>query len=104
MIAAPAQHWSSSNGVELEDTATLGRVNGVSESDSIDGPNELDAERDAARQWTKNVAKEGNSLRLVELGRADVLALPAHGDRRAAGGAQIAHPVNVAPRRPDPAP
>ena len=67
--------------MELEDTATLGRCDRIGEIDTIDEPNELDTERDAAREGTKHVAKEGNALRRIELGRADVFAPAVRGER-----------------------
>jgi hypothetical protein len=73
--------------VELKHTATLGRCDRIAEIDSINHPNELDTERDAVRNRTKHVAKEGHPLRLIELGRTHVSAPAAHGDPRTAGRA-----------------
>jgi hypothetical protein len=74
------------------------------EIDAIDDANERDTERYASSYWTEDVAKEVNSLWAVQLGRGDVLCPASHGDRRAAGSPQIAHPVNIAPGGPDPTP
>src|SRR6266508_2401993 len=73
----------------------------MAEIDTIDDANEPGTERDASREGTKDVAKEPQSLRRVQLGRAYFFFPAAHRDRRAAGSAQIAHPVDLAPGRPD---
>jgi hypothetical protein len=67
--------------VELEHTPILGHFDGLIEIDTIGEPNELDTERRASRNWTEHVAKEDNSLHLVQLGRADFFAPAAEGDR-----------------------
>jgi hypothetical protein len=74
------------------------------EIDPIDDANEPDTERSASRVRTEDVAKEANSLCRVQLGRAYFLFPAAHRDRRAAGSAQIAHPLDLAPGGPDPTP
>src|SRR5215218_5444261 len=94
----------SSEGVELEDPPALSRVNRTVEIDPVDGANEPDSERDAPHERTEDVAKEVDSLGPVQLDRAYVHLPAAHGDRRAAGRAQIAHPLDLAPGGPDPAP
>jgi len=94
----------TSNRVELENTATLGHFDRIIQVDTIGDLNELDTEWRASREGTENVAKEGNSLRLIQLGRTDFFVPSADSDRRAAGSAQIAYPVDFAPGCPDPAP
>src|SRR5262249_47724825 len=74
------------------------------EIDPIDDANEVDSERDASRERTKDVAKEPNSLCRVQLGRSCFFIPAAHGDRRAACSAQIAHPLDLPPGGPDPTP
>jgi len=76
--------------VEFEDRSTLGRFHRMVEIDTIGDANEPDTERYASRERTKDVAKETNSLCRVQLGRTHVFFLAAHGDGRAASGAQIA--------------
>jgi hypothetical protein len=88
--------------VEFEDTSTLGRFHRMVQINTIDDANEPDTERDGSRERTKDVAKEANSLRRVQLGRDDFFFPAANGDGRPAGGAQIAYPVDLAPRGPDP--
>jgi len=61
----------TSDAVELEDTAILGHADRVIEIDTIGDPNELDTERRAPREGAQIVAEEGDSLRLIQLGRAD---------------------------------
>jgi hypothetical protein len=95
---------TSSKWVEFEDRSTLGRFQRMVEIDPIDDTNERDTERDASRARTKDVAKEPDSLCRVQLGRSYVFFPASHGDGRAAGSAQIAHPVDLAPRAPDPTP
>jgi hypothetical protein len=95
---------SSANWVEFEDTSALGRFHRMVEIDTIDDANEPDTERNASRVRTEDVAKEANSLCRVQLGRAYFFSPAAHRDRRAAGGAEIAHPLDLAPGGPDPAP
>src|SRR5688572_24092811 len=87
--------------MELEDASALGRFHGMSDIHSIDEADEGDAERDASCQRTKDVAKEGHSLRRVQLRRPDLFLPAPNVDRRAARSAQVAHPVDLAPRRPD---
>ena len=83
---------------------TLGRFLRLVEIDPIDDPDEPATERDGSRDRAERVAKERDSLRRVQLGRP-YLFLPApERDLRVAGGAQIAHPVDLAPGRPDPTP
>jgi hypothetical protein len=90
--------------VEFEDTSALGRFHRMVEIDTIDDANEPDTERYASRVRTEDVAKEANSLCRVQLGRAYFFFPAAHGDGRAAGSAQIAHPLDLAPGGPDPTP
>jgi hypothetical protein len=74
------------------------------EIDTIDDANEPDTERHVSGVRTEDVAKEANSLCRVQLGRAHFLFPAAHRDRRAAGSAQVAHPLDLAPGGPDPTP
>lgn len=60
--------------------------------------------RSNSRDRTKGVAKELHALCRVQLGRTDFFFPAAHGDGRAAGSAQIAYPVDLAPGAPDPTP
>jgi hypothetical protein len=55
------------DGGELEDTSTLGRFQWTPDIDPIDDAYEPDAERDASRERTKDVAKERDSLGRVQL-------------------------------------
>jgi hypothetical protein len=95
---------SSSNWVEFEDTSALGRFHRMVEIDTIGDANEPDTERSASCVRTEDVAKEANPLCRVQLGRAHFFFPAAHRDRRAAGSAQIAHPLDLAPGSPDPTP
>jgi hypothetical protein len=88
---------ASSKWVEFEDTPTLGRFQRTVEIDPIDGANEPDTERYASRERAEDVAKELNSLCRVQLGRTYFFFPAAHGDGRAAGSAQIPHPLDFAP-------
>jgi hypothetical protein len=87
--------------LELEHTPTLGRCDWITEIDSIDDAKEPQA-KGAARERTQHVAEKHNSLCRIQFGRGDFFLSAARGDRRAAGSAQIAHPLDVAPRAPDP--
>lgn len=89
--------------VELEDGPTPG-FHRIAEVNAIDDANERDAERDAPSHGAEHVPEELDPLRRIQLGRRDLLASAAHGDGRSAGRAQVALPVDLAPRRPDPAP
>ena len=95
---------TSSKGVEFEDSSTLGRFHRKVEIDLIDDANEVDTERYASRERTKDVAKEPNSLCRVQLGRTYFFFPAAYGDGRAARSAQVAHPLDLAPGGPDPTP
>ena len=88
-------------GMELEHPSTLGRFDRTSDVHPIDEANERDAERDASRERTKDVAKEPHSLRRVQLGRSDVFLPASVVDGRVSGSSQIAHPVDLAPGSPD---
>jgi hypothetical protein len=90
--------------MEFENTSTLGRFQRMCEIDSIDDPNEPDAERYASRERTKYLAKELSSLSRIQLGCDYFLFPVTHRDGRAARSAKIAHPVDLAPWSPDPAP
>jgi hypothetical protein len=103
-LPCPSRPTSSSHWVELEDTSALGRFHRMVEIDTVDDANEPDTERHASRVRTEDVAKEADSLCRVQLGRAHFLFPAAHRDRRAAGSAQIAHPLDLAPGGPDPTP
>src|SRR6266508_734439 len=92
------------NWVEFEDGSARGRFQRMVEVDPIDDPNEPDTERDASRDGTKRVAKERDSLRRIQLGRPYLFLPASNGDRRAASSAQVAHPMDLAPGRPDPTP
>src|SRR5215471_18357763 len=84
--------------VELEDAAVPRYFDRIVEIDTIGDPNELHAERRASRKRTENVAKEANALGLIQFGRTHLFAPAAHSDGGAARSAQIAHPVDLAPR------
>jgi hypothetical protein len=58
--------------VQLEDTSTLGRIHRMVEIDPIGDADEQDPEWDPSREWTKRVPEEPDSLRLIQLGRADL--------------------------------
>jgi hypothetical protein len=103
-LTCPSRPASSFDWVELEDTSALGRFHRMVEIDTIDDANEPDTERHGSGVRTEDVAKEANSLCRVQLGRAHFLFPAAHRDRRAAGSAQIAHPLDLAPGGPDPTP
>jgi hypothetical protein len=103
-LSCPSRTTWSSHWVELEDTSALGRFHRMVEIDTIDDANEPDTERHGSGVRTEDVAKEANSLCRVQLGRAHFLFPAAHRDRRAAGSAQIAHPLDLAPGGPDPTP
>src|SRR5215216_1821010 len=95
---------SSSNWVEFEDTSTLGRFHRMVEIDTVGDANEPDTERYASRVRTEDVAEEANSLCRVQLGGGYFFLPAAYRDRRTAGSAQIAHPLDLAPGGPDPTP
>jgi hypothetical protein len=103
-VVAAADRRSSANWVEFEDTSALGSFHRMVEIDTIDDANEPDTERYASRVRTEDVAKEANSLCRVQLGRPYLVFPAAHRDSRAAGSAQIAHPLDLAPGGPDPTP
>src|SRR5262249_23221477 len=91
---------------ELEDAPTLGRVFGRTvDVHPIDGTDEpYERTTDTSDERKVDVAEVRDPLRRVQLGRGYLLALPTEGDGRASGGAQVAHPLDVAPWGPDPAP
>ena len=91
-------------GVELEDGSAHGRLDRIVEVDAVDDADELATERQGPGDGTEDVPEERQSLGLVQLGRGDLLVVATHRDRRATRGAQVAHPMDVAPGRPDPAP
>ena len=97
-----ARRRSSSNWMELEDTAALGRFHRMVEIDPIDDANEPDTERHASRVRTEDVAKEANSLCRVQLGRAHFFFPAAHRDGRAAGKRADCTPIGPRPRAPRP--
>src|SRR5436190_24005127 len=90
--------------VELENAAIRGHLIRMVQVDPVDETDEEEAEREAARIRCEDVAEEVDSLRRVELGRRDLFPVPTLDDRRAAGGAKVAHPVDLAPGSPDEAP
>src|SRR4029450_6225773 len=91
--------------MELEDRSSLGCFPWRTvDIDSVDDANERGTERSASGERTKDVAKECNALCLLQLGRSDFFFPAAHGDGRAATSSQVAHPLDLAPRAPDPAP
>jgi hypothetical protein len=90
--------------VKFEDPSTLSGLHRIVEIDLIEGADEPDSERDASSERPKDVAKERDALCRVQLGGGDFFFLAAHGDGRAAGSAQVADPLDVAPGGPDPAP
>ncbi len=75
--------------MELEDTAIPGHFDRLIEIDTVGDANELEAERGASRETTEHVAKEHNSLHLIQLGRTHFFAAVAHRDRRALGWRSI---------------
>ena len=89
---------------ELEDRPAASGLDRVVKVDTVDDANERGAERDPPSQGTQDVAEEGHPLCRVELHRTHLILAAAHPDRRFAGGAQVAHPVDLAPRRPYPTP
>src|SRR5262249_17993916 len=95
---------TSANGVEFEDTSALGRFHRIVEIDTVDDADEVDTKRNASRERTEHVAEVPNPLRRAQLGRGDLFCPAPQRDSRAAGGAQIAHPLDLAPRGPDPPP
>src|SRR5437762_426406 len=94
----------STQRMELEDSSALGCLQRMVEIDTVGQANERDAAGDASRDGTENVAEELDSLRGVQLGRRHFFLPAANGDGRAAGGPQVPHPVDLAPRGPHPAP
>jgi hypothetical protein len=95
---------TSSKWLEFEDTSTLGGLHRIVEIDLIEGADEPDPERYASGERTKDVAKERDSLCRVQLGRSYFFFPAAHDDGRAAGSAQVAYPLDVAPEGLDPTP
>src|SRR5262249_39145543 len=95
---------TSSKWVEVEDTATPRRFHRIVEIDTVNDADEPDTEWDASRERTEDVAEVPNALRRVQLGRSYFFCPAAHRDGRAAGSAQVAHPLDLAPRGPDPTP
>ena len=95
---------TSSKWVKFEDPSTLGGRHRIVEIDLIEGADEPDPERYASGERTKDVAKERDALCRVQLGRGDLFLPAARSDGRAAGRAQVAHPLDIAPRSPHPTP
>ena len=91
----------SSNGVEFEDPPTLGRCHRIVEIDTVDDADELDTERNAARERTEDVAEVPNALRRVELGRADFFVRPRTRWLRGRPRADYA-PIGPRPKGPRP--
>src|SRR4029450_10345907 len=89
---------------ELEHPSALGRLLRMVQVDLVDEADEPVAERDPAGPGSQHVAEELDALRRVQLSRAKLLAPISHRDRRTARGTQVADPVHLAPRSPDPAP
>lgn len=89
---------------ELEDRPAASGHDRVVQVDTVDDANEGGTERDAPSQGTQDVAEEGHPLCGVQLHRTHLILAAANPDRRLAGGAQVAHPVDFAPRRPYPTP
>jgi hypothetical protein len=81
-----------------------GDLHRIVEIDLIDDADEPDPQRYTSGERAKDVAKERDTLSRVQLGRSDFFGPAAHGDSRAAGSPQVAHPLNLAPGCPDPAP
>src|SRR6266566_4594313 len=86
--------------MELEDAAIPGDLGRVVQVDAVDETDEHEAKWDASGVRCEDVAEELDSLRRVELGRLDLSLTVALDDGRAWGGAEVAHPVDLAPRRP----
>ena len=61
----PLRRRTSSHGVEFEDPSTLGRCHRIVEIDTVDDADELDTERNAARERTEHVVEVPNALRRV---------------------------------------
>src|SRR5829696_3389423 len=97
------QPTSSKRG-RVEDPSPLGGLNRIVEIDLIDGADEPNPERYPSGERTEEVAKERDAPARVQLGRRDLVFPAAYDDGRTAGSAQVAHPLDVAPRGPDPAP
>ena len=87
--------------MELEDASILGDFNGAIEVDAVHEADEQEAEWDTSGVRRENVAEELDALRRVELGRHNLILTVALDDGRAPGGAEVTHPVDLAPRRPD---
>src|SRR5574338_846815 len=90
--------------VELEHDSTLGCLHRIVDVYLVNGADEPHPERYASGARSKGVAKEGDSLRRVQLGRCYFFLPDAHGDGGAAGSAQVPHPLHLAPGSPDPTP
>jgi hypothetical protein len=73
--------------VELEDTSPFGRCHRIAEIDTVNDTDELDAERKASRERTKDVTEVLNALRWIQFGRSYIFCPAAHCDGRAASRA-----------------
>src|SRR5947207_11217696 len=74
------------------------------EIDLVDEPNEGGTEWHASCQGTEDVAGELDALCAVQLSCADLLLVSAHGEGRPTCCSQVTHPLDFAPRSPDPPP
>ena len=95
---------NASRGMELEHPSAFRRFDRTPDIHAIDEADERDAERDASREWTKDVAKEPDSLGRIQLGRSYFVLPTSVVDGRVSGSSQVAHPMDLAPGRPDESP
>jgi len=94
--ASVSADWLS---MELEDGSSLGYfLRRTVDIDPVDDSNEGATERDSPNARTEGVAKEFNALFRVKLASYDFFLPAAHGDGRAAGSPQVAHPLGLPPR------
>lgn len=90
--------------MEFNHSSTLSRFLWPVDIDTIDDAVEPDTDRDASRKRPKHVTKEANSLRRIQLAGTNFYFLTADGDGCAPSRPQIADPLLIAPRAPDPTP
>jgi len=87
--------------VQFEDATVRGDLFRMVEIDAVDEADEQESAWDTSGVRSENISEELDSLRRVELGRHNLILTVALDDGRAPGGAEVAHPVDLAPRRPD---
>jgi hypothetical protein len=95
---------SSPKWVEFEDGSASGRSDRIVQIDPVDNADECEAAWYGSRESAQAVSEELDFLPHVQLGRGDLFLPAVLGDRRATGSAQIADPVDITPRAPDPPP